>query len=487
MDSIEPKVTEENLDPGDWNEVRQLGHRMIDEMMTHLETVRERPIWQPIPDEVRQQFKQPLPIEPTSANSIYEEFLEFIPPYNMGAIHPRFWGWVIGNGTTIGVLADFLAATLNPNLGGGDHSANLVEAQVLDWFKEIFSFPHSSSGLLVSGGSMANLVGLTVARNDKAKFDIRKEGLQNAPQKMVLYSSSETHSSNIKGVELLGLGKDALRLIPVNSDFEIDIDALEASIAADKAAGYHVFCIIGNAGTVNTAATDDLNTLADICEREDMWFHIDGAFGSFAAIAPGYESVVSGMDRADSLAFDMHKWMYIPYDVGCALVRNRDAHYDSFAYVIEYLSHQARGVGSGDLWFSDYGVQLSRGFRALKVWMSVKEHGVKKYGRMILKNIEQAQHLDKLVRERPELELMAPSPLNIVCFRYRVDGSDQQTLNKMNEEILFRLHEEGIAVPSYTTIDGNYAIRVAITNHRTQFDDLDLLVREVLRIGSSLD
>ncbi|MBI1729167.1 amino acid decarboxylase [Candidatus Acetothermia bacterium] len=466
--------------------MRKLGHRMVDEMMTYLETVRERPIWQPMPDDVQQFFKEPLPQKPQAPESIYEEFLKNVPPYNMGNVHPRFWGWVIGSGTPLGALADFLAATMNPNMGGGNHAGNLMEGQVINWSKEMLGFPKEASGLLVSGGSMANLVGLTVARNAKAKFNIREEGLQKAPHQMVFYSSNETHSSNIKAAELLGLGREALRLLPVNSEFEINLDALEEAIKRDKRSGHYPFCIIGNAGTVNTAATDDLNRLADICEREGLWFHVDGAFGALAALSPQLKKIVSGMERADSIAFDFHKWMYVPYEVGCALVRDKKAHYDAFSYVPTYLAKHERGVAAGPVWFSDYGIQLSRGFRALKVWMSLKEHGIEKYGRLIQQNVDQAHYLASLVRKEKGLELLAPVPLNIVCFRYASNKLSDQALNKLNQEILMRLHEEGIAVPSYTIIDKNYAIRVAITNHRSERSDFDLLVHEVLRLGKAL-
>lgn len=265
-----------SLDPENWDTLRQLGHQMVDDMLVYLETVRERPTWQPIPPEIKQRFQQPVPLDSQDLAAVYEEFQENILPYPLGNIHPRFWGWVIGTGTPVGMLAEMLAAGMNPNVGGAEHAAVDVELQVLNWFKDVFGLPKDSSGLLVSGGSMANLVGLTVARNATAEFDIRTEGVQAAPRKMVLYSSRETHSSNQKAAELLGLGSEALRKIPVNEKFEIDIAALEAAVAADKAAGLYPFCIIGNAGTVNTGAVDDLDTLADICQREGMWFHIDG-------------------------------------------------------------------------------------------------------------------------------------------------------------------------------------------------------------------
>lgn len=484
QDSI--RVEEETLDPQDWEAMRVLGHRMIDEMIEYLSTVRERPVWQPVPDSVKAFLSEGLPRDPQEAEEVYEEFRTHVLPHPMGNIHPRFWGWVMGGGTPFGVLAEMLAATMNPNMGGGDHGATYVEHQVLNWTKEMFGFPQEASGLLVSGGSMANLVGLTVARNTQAEFDIRKEGLPAAPRRMVLYASRETHSSNQKAAELLGLGSDAYRLIPVNERFEIDLAALEAAIAADKAAGLYPFCIIGNAGTVNTGATDDLNALANIARREGMWFHVDGAFGAMAALSPDLSPLVKGMEQADSLAFDLHKWLYVPFEAGAVLVRSERAHRHAFSLTPDYLKKAERGVAAGSAWFSDYGVQLTRGFRALKIWMSIKEHGIEKYGRMIQQNVEQARYLGALIEASPELELLAPVALNIVNFRYTEPGCDQSALNALNTEILYRLHENGTAVPSSTFVNGNYAIRVAITNHRSRREDFDLLASEVIRLGREL-
>jgi len=451
-----------------------------------LQTVRERPVWQPVPEEVRAFLKQPLSAEPQDVEQVYQEFQRYVLPHPTGNIHPRFWGWVQGTGTPLGMLAEMLAAGMNPNVFGGDQGPIYVEAQVLDWCKEMLGYPVEASGLLVSGGSMANFVCLAVARNAMGDVDLAQQGLPAAPRQMTLYGSRETHSSVQRAVELLGLGCEALRLIPVNADFQIDISALKAAISEDRAKGYHPFCVIGNAGTVNTGALDDLSSLAEICRSESLWFHVDGAFGALGALSPKLRPLLAGMERADSLAFDLHKWMYIPYEAGCVLVRHANEHHRAFSPAGSYLSHAKRGLAAESTWFGEYGIQLSRGFRALKIWMSLKEHGIEKYGRLIEQNVEQARYLAELVTAARELELLAPVPLNIVCFRF-VDGRlNEVQLNELNKEILIRLHESGVAVPSYTLLAGRYAIRVAITNHRSRREDFDILVGKVLEIGRSL-
>ena len=488
-DFVKTETPEESLDPSNsesWGEMRSLAHRMVDDMMDYLETVRDRKVWQPVPKTVRAKFEASVPREGEGAEAAYRDFVRDVLPYPVGNIHPRFWGWVNGTGTPFGMLAEMLAAGMNPNVGGFDQSAIYVESQVLDWYKELLGFPRGASGILVSGGSMANFVGLAVARSSRAGFDVARDGVLAGGRQLVAYGSGEMHSSIQKAAELLGVGSGFLRKIAVNSDYEIDVDALRRAISEDRARGLAPFCVIGNAGTVNTGAIDDLSALARVCEEEGLWFHIDGAFGALAVLSPLHEARLAGMERADSLAFDLHKWMYMPYEAGCTLVRDGERHRAAFAATGAYLSPTTRGVASGPVWFGELGVQLSRGFRALKVWLSIKEHGIEKYARLIEQNIEQARYLAGLVERDPELELLAPVPLNVVCFRYSAGAGGDEEMNDLNRELLIRLQESGVAVPSHTVLNGRYAIRVAITNHRSRREDFDLLVSKVKEIGLAL-
>lgn len=482
------------LDPQDWDAYRALAHRMLDESIDYLRDVRERPTWRPMPADVRAALSnEPLPRAGRGDAAVYEDFLHLVRPYPNGNIHPRFWGWVMGTGTPQAAMADFLSSVMNPNVGGLEQSPVLVEKQVVKWCAELMGFPSTAGGILVSGGTMANVLSLAVARQRAAGFDVRTEGLQGAHPKLLVYASTEVHGWLKKACEFLGLGNTAFRRVPVHADFTVDVDAMAAMIRDDRAAGRRPFCIIGTAGTVQTGATDDLVALADLAAREQCWYHVDGAFGAMAALSPETAGQVRGMDRADSLAFDLHKWGYLPFDVAVVLTREDAALTDTFSMQAAYLASESRGIiAQTGIHFADRGIELTRSFKALKVWMQFRAAGTDTLGAHIARNVQQAHALARAVEAHPALELVAPAPLNIVNFRYvpvaqpGTPQPDAAALDALNREILIQLQERGIAVPSGTTIHGRFAIRVAITNHRSRAEDFDALVDAVVAIGGEL-
>jgi glutamate/tyrosine decarboxylase-like PLP-dependent enzyme len=468
------------------DELRALAHRAVDDFCDQLADLRDEPVWRPVPPDVRARLRAPLPREGRGLAATYEAFRRDVLPYRYGNVHPRFWGWVNGSGLPAAVLADFLAASMNSNAGAFDQSAIHVEEQVLAWLRELLQLPAEGDGLLTSGGSMANLLGLAAARHAHAP-DVRARGL-GEEKRLVLYASSETHSSVHKAVELLGLGLASLRLLPVDGSYRVRLDALEDALRADRAAGLAPFALVANAGTVNTGATDPLAELVSLARRENLWLHVDGAFGALAWLCPERRAELRGLTEVDSLAFDLHKWMYLPSDIGCVLVRRARGLAAAFTTRAPYLAHLRGGLSANtDGAFKDRGIELTRRFRALKAWFALNVHGADAFEQAIRVNLEQARHLAARVEREPRLELCAPVPLNVVCFRYRGSGLDEAALDALNRELVVRLQESGVAVPSQTVVAGRFALRVAITNHRTTGADLDLLVAEVLGLGAALE
>jgi aromatic-L-amino-acid decarboxylase len=474
------------LDPESWEAFSHLGHRVVDDLVAWWRSLRERPAWQPMPTAVQGRLMTPAPEEPTPREQVYEEFRRDVLPYSTGNSHPAFFSHVIGTGAPFGALSDFLASAINCNLFGGHQAACYVERQVISWMASIFGLPASAGGLLLSGGSMANIVGLAVALRDRCDFDLRRKGFCAAPRRLRMYCSSETHICIDKGADFLGIGSEAVRRLPVDGNFRLITQALEAAIEEDRAAGWQPFCVIGNAVTVGTGAIDPLHEIADICQRHSLWFHIDGAIGAVGILSPTLAPALAGMERADSIAFDLHKWLYMPYEAGCILVRDLKLQQQAFSNATSYLAVLDAGLSSGEIWPNQLGPELSRGFKALKVWMSIKEQGLAGYRRAIEANVQQARYLGYLVVTEPELELLAPVSANIVCYRYVTKGKSADELDRLNRRIVEQLHVRGIAVPSHTFVRNRFAIRVAITNHRTRRVDLERLVAASIALGQEL-
>ena len=478
-----------SLDPQDWDAVKAVGHRMIDDMLDYQRDARTRGAWRSVPAAIKAELDAPLPRQGESLDAVYDAFLKTVLPYPTGNIHPRFWGWVMGTGTTTGMLAEFLTAAMNAHVAGYDQSAALVERQVLNWLKSLMGFPAHASGVLVSGGTAANLNGLLAARQAMAGFDVREEGLYGGPP-LTVYGSSETHSWVTKACETMGLGRRAFRKVPVDADYRIDVEACRALMLADRAKGTRPFALIGNSGTVNTGAVDDLVALRALADEMGVWFHVDGAFGALVAWTQSRD-LVRGQELADSLAFDLHKWGYVPYEVGVILTRDGEAQLSAFqpprtGASPAYLVSASAGASADTTYFADRGLQLSRSFRALKVWMSFKEQGTDRIAAAVQENIDQAHYLGALVVKNAELELLAPVSMNTVCFRYHRAGLDEAVLDALNRAVLVQLQVRGIAVPSQTVLNGFFAIRVCITNHRSTRADFDALVEAVIALGREL-
>jgi len=490
----------DSLDPADWRGLREQGHRMLDDMFDYLEGIRARPVWQPIPPELRAAWAAPLPRAPMSVEAAHARFMAEVLPHAVGNVHPRFMGWVQGGGTPVGMLAEMLAAGLNANVGGRDQMPLEVEKQVVGWMRELFGFPATAGGLFVTGSSMANFIGLLVARTRALGANARRHGLADDGARLVAYAATSAHGCIARALDMAGLGTDALHRVPVDAEHRIDLAALAQMIATDRAAGLQPFFVAGTAGTVDVGAIDDLAALADLAARERLWFHVDGAFGALGMLAPEIAPRLAGIERADSIALDFHKWGQVPYDAGFILVRDQADQLAAFAAPAAYLARDSRGLAAGSPWPCDLGPDLSRGFRALKTWFTFVTLGTDRIGAAISQTCALARQLKARVEAEPALELLAPVALNIVCFRHRgasapghASGgrahgrraSDREALDRLNADIVADLHEAGIAVPSTTVIDGRLAIRAAIVNHRTNASDIDALVDAVLMLGAA--
>ena len=478
------------LDPSDWESFRKQSHGMLDDMLDYIQNIRRRPVWQPMPEQLRARYGDAVPRLPSCLATVHEEFMRDILPFTAGNVHPGFMGWVQGGGTPVGMLADMLAAGLNANVGGRNQAPIEVERQVGQWMREIFGFPQTATGLFVTGTSMANLIAVLIARDVALGFEVRGCGIARGTKRLVAYASKAVHCCIPKALDISGLGSDALRLVPTDDRHRIDLAALEEAIEKDRRGDITPFLIVGTAGTVDTGAVDDLAGIADLCKREKIWFHVDGAYGALAMLAPDLAPKLKGIERADSLAFDFHKWAQVPYDAGYILVRDGTLHKNTFSSPAAYLERTERGLAANSPWPCDFGPDLSRGFRALKTWMTLKVYGTKAIGEVISRTCDLARYLESRIAASPELELMAPVELNIVCFRYRLEspgGAETDKLrDRLNREIVIRLQEAGAVAPSTTTVGGRAAIRAAIVNHRTGRAEIDALVDGALSLGRTL-
>ena len=468
-------MTSHDLDPDDWNDFRSTANDALGAMIDFIETIRERPVWRQAPAPVIEQFRQPLPRASQNPREVIADFEATIMPYSTGNLHPLFLGWVHGAGTPVGMMAEMLAAGLNANCGGRNHIAIAVEQQIVRWAAEMLGFPDDSSGVFVTGTSAANLLAVVIARNFAIGEKVRQEGLHQAGLQLVAYASAETHGSIRQAIEVAGVGSQFLRMIPVDARGAIRVDLLTKQIAADRAGGLRPFLVVGTAGSVNAGAIDDLSALADLCLAEDLWFHVDGAFGALCTLSPRLKPLVAGIERAASVAFDFHKWAHVPYDAGFLLVRDAEAHRRTFYNPTTYLHRMPSGLGAGEVWPCDLGVDLSRSFRALKTWFTFQVFGAEKIAECIERTCDLAKHLEKRLHQTTAFTLCAPVTLNIVCFALAQPDADDLT-----KQIVIDLQERGVAAPSSTILGGRTVIRAAIVNHRTTEADIDEFVGELV-------
>ena len=469
-------------------EIRRLGYLAADAVAEHREKLESRPVFGKV-GAGASLFEEPVPEQGMPVEDVLDFAREHILPFPMGNSHPRFYGFINATADPVGIAADYLAAAMNPNCWGGDHAAIHVENRVIAWICELLGYPPSAEGILVSGGSMANFTALAAARRAMTPGNVREEGLAGEGRpRLVVYASDQVHHCVDKAVDLLGIGTKNLRKIETDERFRIRMDLLRDAVAADRRAGLAPAIVVGNAGTVNTGAIDPLEELADFCRRESLWFHVDGAYGAMARLSAKLAPLFAGMERADSIAADPHKWLYVPYEAGATLVREPGRLAATFRKFPEYLASDPESPFPGPAWFAERGVELSRGFKALKVWMGLKTHGRAAYARAIENDVDLARFLAEAVDRRPDFERLAESPLSIANFRYRPKDRSltEDDLDRANRRIANRLLGGGSFFLAPTVLKGRAALRVCIVNFRTREEDLTFLLDEASRIGKEL-
>ncbi|MDH6117770.1 aromatic-L-amino-acid decarboxylase [Kitasatospora sp. GAS204A] len=472
---------------------REAAHATADLVADYLAAVPERPVWQPMDPRARARLLDaPLPGGGRDLAQLLRVIEAEVLPAPMGNGHPRFFGWVNSAPAPAGVLATLAAAAMNPSSAGGDHADVHLERAVVRWLAELVGFPHQpGAGLLTSGTSMATIVCLAAARGRaaaRAGHDVRADGLAGLPP-LVGYLSAETHSCVRKAAELLGLGSRQLRVVAGDAEGRLDAAALRAAIAEDRAAGRLPFLVVASAGTVNTGAVDRFEPIADLCAEQGLWLHIDGAYGAFGVLDPAIAHRYAGLARADSLALDPHKWLGVPVDCGCALVRDAEQLRGTFSLVPAYLrDEEAGGLGwsSGLGWFSEYGIEQTRPFRALKVWATIAHRGRDGLAADIAHCTRLARRLGELVEADPELELLAPVETSIVAFRARPAGLAPSELNALNQALPLAVQRRGQAFVTGTVLAGREALRACLLNAATTEPDLAVLLAEVHAAASDL-
>lgn len=475
-------------------EFREAGYQLVDKIAQFLAELPQKCVTTAEkPQDIRRHLGEGnLPDEGASASLLLEESSRLLFEHSLFNGHPRFWGYITSSATPIGALGDLLASAVNANAGAYPLSpmATEIERQTIRWIAELIHYPVDCGGIFVSGGNMANFTGFLAARKQHGHVNIREVGLREHPQ-MVLYCAQGTHTWIQKAADLFGLGTDAIRWIEVNAQQQMDVGKLTLQIEKDKQHGKHPFMVVGTAGSVSTGAVDDLSAIAEICRQHNIWFHVDGAYGAPASALPENSGIFKGLSEADSIALDPHKWLYSPLEAGCVLVRNPEHLTAAFSFHPEYYNFDGTDTDP-QVNFHDYGLQNSRGFRALKVWLGLKQAGKKGYIHLIREDIALAKVLHELLSQETELEAFTQH-LSITTFRYcpsylqLAETEQEQYLSQLNEALLNRLQSGGEVFLSNAVLEGKYCLRVCVVNFRTSFQDMKALVGIVLREGKALD
>jgi len=486
------------LDPSA-DEIRQWGNAAVETMAGYLDSIRDRRVYpRTTARQIREKLERALPQEGVGFDHLLEIFSNLIVAASRHNGHPRMFGYVQAPGTAIAAIADLLASTLNANLTAWRSAPAAVEIErlTIDWIKQILRVETHAAGLFVSGGSMANLAALATARRARAPADLTSKGARSLGQAMRVYVSEETHHSVAKAAELLGLGRDNVRTVGVDERFKMRIDDLVAKITDDLEAGHRPFCVVASAGTVATGAFDPLAQVSQVAQRFNLWMHVDASYGGFAALAHSARDLFDAMREADSIALDPHKWLYLPVDCGCVLYRNAEAARATFAHDAEYTRVLEREPDEAFA-FWDYGPELSRRFRALKVWMMLKGVGLRALGEAIEKDLACARHLERLVHASDDFEMLAPVELSIFCFRHvpprlrqaLVNADEagrvrlEEQLDAWNERLLVELQRDGSSYLSNARLRGRFSLRGCVINYRTTLHDMEILLEDLRRVA----
>jgi len=505
MSGPEPTPSEERSDADAWYDgdlepeaFRALGHRVIDEIADYLRRIRDVSVFPARrPEEVARVFEEPLPEHGQDPSGILAEWGEKVLPNATHLGSPRYFGFVNGSGSTMGILAEALAASVNMNVGGWKPapSATEIERRTLAWLAELIGYDPACGGLLTSGGMMANFTALHTALRNSAPYDTTPGGLQDPARtgRFLVYASDhEGHVSLVRAVDLMNLGRDALRRVPSRDDFTMDVGALRRTLDQDLERGDVPFCVVAQVGSINVGAIDPLEAIADVCAEYGLWFHADGACGAVGAMLPEKRPLYAGLERADSITLDPHKWLYVPYECGCVLIRDPERQRRAFSMNASYLRGILPDAHLG-LDFYENGPQMSRGFRALKLWMTLKHYGAEGYRRLLRQNVRCAEHLDALVRADPDFEPLHRPTINIYSFRFRParlqaepDGAADY-LDRLNQRVADAIQLGGLAFVMTTQVHGRTALRLAICSHRTTLADIERTFDELKRLGCQFD